>query len=76
MMNFHFKEQAMTVKHQNKWLLQQMMAGRKFSAYEATQHGIYRLAARVYDLRQKGYQIKTITAQNGSTSWAVYYLEQ
>jgi hypothetical protein len=75
-MNFHSKEQTMTIKHQNKWLLQQMMAGRKFSAYEATQHGIYRLAARVYDLRQKGYHIKTITAQNGSTSWAVYYLEQ
>lgn len=66
----------MTIKHQNKWLLDQMIAGRKFSSYEATQHGILRLAARMYDLRKKGHDIKSITARNGSTCWAVYYLDK
>lgn len=53
-----------------------MIAGRKFSSYEATQHGILRLAARMYDLRKKGHDIKSITARNGSTCWAVYYLDK
>jgi hypothetical protein len=75
-MNFHSKEQAMTIKHQNKWLLEQLITGRKISAYEAAQHGILRLAARMYDLRKKGHDIKSITARNGSTSWAIYYLEK
>lgn len=65
-----------SVKHQNKWLLEQLIAGRKISAYEATQHGILRLAARMYDLRKKGHDIKSITARDGSKSWAVYYLQK
>jgi len=66
----------MTIKHQNKWLLEQLIAGRKISAYEATQHGILRLAARMYDLRKAGHNIKSLTARNGSKSWAVYHLEK
>jgi hypothetical protein len=66
----------MSVKHQNKWLLEQLLTGRKISAYEATQHGILRLAARMYDLRKAGHNIKSLTVNNGSTHWAIYYLEQ
>jgi hypothetical protein len=66
----------MNTESQSNWILTQLRNGRKLSAYEALQEaGCFRLAARINDLRKKGYTIKTIQANSGNKHFAVYYLE-
>ena len=38
------------------------------------QYGCFRLAARIHDLRSKGYRIETDRVDNGESSYAIYRL--
>lgn len=62
---------------QNAWVLKQLRAGRRITAFEAVHKaGIYRLAARVNNLRKMGHDIKTHMVYANDRNFAVYYLEQ
>ncbi len=53
---------------QTEWVLEQMLAGRRLTPLQALRRrGIMRLGARIWDLRQLGYRIKTkfIRVENG-----------
>lgn len=64
------------VASQNGWLLRQLKSGRHISALHAvTEAGIYRLAARVHNLRSMGHDVKTHTVHLDGRYWAVYYME-
>ena len=66
----------MNTESQSNWILTQLRNGRKLSAYEALQEaGCFRLAARINDLRKKGHDVRTMTANSGNKHFAVYYLE-
>jgi hypothetical protein len=61
---------------QNGFVLRHLRAGKRITAYEAVQrYGIYRLAARVAELRRMGYAIKSEEVWDGSRHWAVYWME-
>jgi hypothetical protein len=60
----------------NGIVLRHLRAGKRITAYEAVQlYGIYRLAARVNDLRKAGHDIKSEDVRDGSRHWAVYWME-
>jgi len=42
----------------------------------AQRYGIYRLAARIYDLRREGHDIKKTMEEGKDSQYARYYLEQ
>jgi hypothetical protein len=42
----------------------------------AQQYGIYRLAARIYDLRREGHDIEKKMEKSGNAQYARYYLHQ
>lgn len=62
-------------------ILAHMQSGKSISQYEAAQKfGCYRLSARIWDLRDRGYEInkQMVTKKNAegnSVSFAVYRLE-
>ena len=60
---------------QNEQVLAWLKHGPVTAAY-AVERGVYRLAARIKDLRDKGYQISSEIAPNRKSSHhAVYSLE-
>jgi hypothetical protein len=60
----------------NGKVLQHLRSGKRITAYEAVQrYGIYRLAARISDLRKAGHDIKSEDVRDGSRHWAVYWME-
>jgi hypothetical protein len=61
---------------QNGFVLRHLRSGKRITAYEAMQfYGIYRLAARINDLRNKGHAIKSEDVRDGLRHWAVYWME-
>ena len=42
----------------------------------AQRYGIYRLAARIYDLRRDGHDIQKTMEEGENSQYARYYLEQ
>lgn len=60
---------------QSEQILSALKKGKTVSALEALlQFNCLRLAARIRDLRNQGYRIKTHLKQNGRKRWAVYSL--
>jgi hypothetical protein len=64
-----------TASH-NGVVLRHLRSGKRITAYEAVQrYGIYRLAARVNELRRMGHAVKSEDVWQGSRHWAVYWME-
>jgi len=42
--------------------------------YALTRFGIYRLAARIHDLRELGFDIRTIRYKDGQNKWRTRYV--
>ena len=62
------------MKTQNEWLLDRLGQGPITPIEALEEGGIFRLAARVFDLREQGHDIATIdTTRNGKT-FATYHL--
>ncbi len=64
-------------KAQRKVILAELKRGKKLTFLDTlTDFGIYRLAARIHELRQLGYDIKTdmIAPTKGAAEIAQYYL--
>ena len=60
----------------NGVVLRHLRSGKRITAYEAVQrYGIYRLAARVNELRRMGHAVKSTEVRDGSRHWAVYWME-
>jgi len=60
----------------NGVVLRHLRAGKRITAYQAVQlYGIYRLASRIHELRNKGHAIKSTEMRDGSRHWAVYWME-
>ena len=62
---------------QGEKILAYMQEGNRITAIDALNLcGCFRLSARIYDLRKKGYDIKSKTVNIGGKSFASYYLEK
>lgn len=60
-------------KSQAEMLKEHLTSGKEITPIEALEkYGIFRLAARVHDLRDQGLKIETRTEQVGGKKWAVY----
>tara|TARA_R110000796_G_scaffold1456_1_gene5822 strand:+ start:2730 stop:2924 length:195 start_codon:yes stop_codon:yes gene_type:complete len=60
---------------QSKQILAYLKKGYSLSALEALQKfGCFRLAARIYELRNSGYRIEAERVGEGATTWAEYRL--
>ena len=60
---------------QNDLILEHLLRGRTLTPLEALElYGCLRLAARVKNLRDDGYKIKTETRRLGRKRWAEYSL--
>lgn len=74
-------ERSKHTRSQCDKILAHMQSGKGISQYEAAQkYGCYRLSARIWDLREQGYDIsKTMVtkknSEGNSVSFAVYRLE-
>ena len=69
------RKEPSTASH-NGVVLRHLRAGKRITAYEAVQrYGIYRLAARINDLRKAGHDIKSEDVRDGSRNWAVYWMD-
>jgi len=64
------------IAYHNGKVLQHLRSGKRITAYEAVQrYGIYRLAARVNELRRMGHAVKSTEVRDGSRHWGVYWME-
>ena len=60
---------------QSASILTALQAGRGLTPADALRDfGCFRLAARIYDLRQEGHSIATYWEQSETRRWAVYHL--
>ena len=58
---------------QNETILAALQEGKTISPMTALkQFGCMRLAARVWELRSKGYPIESIPKSNGNATWVEY----
>ena len=61
---------------QNKQVLAWLKSGQTLTQFQAASYfGIYRLGARIHDLKRLGHPIKSELQFNGSAHWSVYSLE-
>ncbi len=61
------------MKSQATWIHTQLIAGRKLTPLDALKGcGCMRLGARIWDLKQRGYQIKSRLVQRNS-KWVAEY---
>lgn len=62
---------------QEKWLLRTLKRGQKITPLRALEEfGIFRLAARVNSLRDRGHKIITVMVEDGDKKYARYHLER
>ena len=67
----------MKTESQNRQVLKWLQAGRTLTASTAANYfGIYRLSARIYDLKRQGHAIKSELQFDGSAHWSVYSIEK
>ena len=67
---------VMKTESQNKAILDMLMNGRKVTPLDALREcGCFRLSARIFDLREKGYNIKTDRIWINDSLVAAYYME-
>ena len=65
------------MKSQNKQVLNWFKSGQSLTAKQAADYwGIYRLSARIYDLKEQGHPIKSELQYNGSKHWSKYSIEK
>jgi hypothetical protein len=63
-------------RSQNNTVINHLSSGKSITASEAIKnYSIYRLAARICDLRKKGHLIKSTTIRSGLTHWSVYFID-
>jgi len=69
---------AMSKESQNKQVLKWLESGQTLTAAQAANYfGIYRLSARIYDLRiMQNHPIKSELQFDGSCHWSIYSLEK
>lgn len=61
---------------QNDSILSYLESGKAITPMEAWQmFGCFRLSARIKDLRNKGYEIKTKIVKHNKKAFAKYYIE-
>ena len=61
---------------QNQTILKHLLQGKSITALEAIeQYGIMRCAARICDLRDQEYRIKTLIIEKNQKRFAKYYIE-
>ena len=62
---------------QEKQILEHLQKGYSLTPLEALQkYGCFRLGARIYDLKQKGYNIHTDTITAGKKRYAQYTMAE
>lgn len=62
---------------QNKQVLNWLKSGQTLTQFTAASYfGIYRLGARIYDLKKQGYQIESKLEFEGSKHWAIYSIKK
>lgn len=67
----------MTTEAQNSRVLRHLQTGRSLSPLIALErYGIMRLAARIYDLKRKGFRIESHRVKFGAKSWCSYMLDR
>ena len=60
---------------QNKTVLDWLQSGKELTAYQAAVYmGIFRLSARIYDLKDRGHEITSTMEFDGSKHWSIYAL--
>lgn len=60
---------------QNKTVLKHLRSGKKISTFQAfSKYGITRLAARIFDLKELGHNIKSVRVNKKDVSYNDYYL--
>lgn len=63
-------------KSQNQIVLNWLRSGQTLTAAQASNYfGIYRLSARIYDLKRQGHKIKSELKFHKSEHWCIYSLE-
>lgn len=62
------------ISSQAKRILQYLESGNRLSQMEALRFGCFRLGARIWDLRQSGYNIQTELVTKNKKTFAEYYL--
>ena len=63
----------MSKESQNKQVLKWLESGQTLTQFQAASYfSIYRLGARIYDLKQAGYPIKSELQFDGSKHWSQY----
>lgn len=61
---------------QNKQVLNWLKSGSTLTGKQAADYwGIYRLSARIHDLKRQGIKIHSKLEFDGSSHWSVYYIE-
>ena len=66
----------MKTDSQNRQVLAWLKSGQTLTASQAANYfGIYRLSARIYDLKRQGHAIKSELQFDGSCHWSVYSIE-
>jgi len=68
-------QQEVSITTQNKAVREALESGELITAFWAVNKGIYRLSARIYDLKKKGLQISSKYARSESgANYKIYYL--
>jgi hypothetical protein len=61
---------------QNDQILKYLEAGNTITPIDALQlFGCFRLSARIFELRQKGYKIGKVILRRSDTNYACYFME-
>jgi len=62
---------------QEDYILKDLLRGTCITPMDALEdYGCFRLGARIYDLRNKGYDIKTKKIKRNKKTFAGYYIEK
>ncbi|MFA5715179.1 MAG: helix-turn-helix domain-containing protein [Candidatus Paceibacterota bacterium] len=62
---------------QNKQVLTWLKSGQSLTNFQAASYfSIYRLSARIYDLRKRGNNIKSELEFDGSKHWSRYFMKK
>ena len=71
----HESAEETAIKSQNKQILNYLSRGQSLTQIEAAElFGVWRLGARIWDLRRKGHDITTFTVTAGNKRFAKYQL--
>ena len=67
----------MKTESQNKQVLNWLKSGQTLSAAQAANYfGIYRLSARIFDLKRQGHDITSTLKFHKSEHWSIYSIDK